>query len=430
MVRKGFPRPGAQGAFEGFPGELAEFLSKDTYSLLIKGEPGTGKTILALSILKALGPIENLLYLSTRASPRQLVRNFPWAEGVFGGVGLPDRGGPPDSEGWERLVDARLDEPSVIFERITNVLMDKHAPTVVIDSWESMADSLGAEALRTDIRVLQTWRERAGARFIFVGDEPANSDLDFMVEGVLLLKDRVAEGRRMREATLSKLYGVRISRPSYFFTLQGGVFTSFPAYVPRDYSFRSPPRPGVRMPYRRTRSRFPTGYAVLDEQLDGGYPAGSTVLVEVGPRVDLRVGLVFLSRILQGWVSMGGGVTVEKIRGVDARYALRWAQSFVRRGRVELRPPGSPRERRAKSLCIVDGSAGRRGGTRRPQLTVALARSTEADPELVRTADVHIRILDVEGTLFVESEVPWSAVFGVTQTATSGTTMMELEPIV
>lgn len=430
MTEKGLLQPTPPRAFEGLPGELAEFLSMDTYSLLIKGESGTGKTLLALSILRALQPTENQLYLSTRTSPLQLVENFPWAEEIFGAAG-GSAGSESADSGWETLVDARLDEPNIVFERITNVLMDKSAPTVVVDSWESIADSLGVEALRTNIRVLQTWRERAGARFIFVGEEPARTDLDFMVEGVVVLKDKVTEGRRMREMILSKLHGVRISRPSYFFTLQGGTFTSFPAYAPRDYSFRNPLPVTLDRPYRRSKSRFPSGYAFLDEQLDGGYPAGSMVLVEVGPRVDLKVGLIFLSRILQGWVSMGENVILEKMKGVEARYLHRCAESFGGKGKIRLAPLGeAPYGKGTKALRIVDGSMERHEDPRKSKLTIALGRSTDLAPGLAGIATVHIRILDVEGTLFVESDAPWSAHFGVTPMMTGGNPTMKLEPIV
>ena len=168
-----------------FPAELEQFLSRQTYSLLIKGHSGSGKTILALTILGGLKKSENILYISTRNSPIQLVKDYPWTKKLFGAastsVGRGDAAG--HGQGWESLIDARLDEPGIVFERITNILMDKHAPTVVLDSWESLDDAADKESLRTNIRVLQTWRERAGARFIFVGMDATSTAIDAVVEG-------------------------------------------------------------------------------------------------------------------------------------------------------------------------------------------------------------------------------------------------------
>ncbi|HUG96326.1 MAG TPA: gas vesicle protein GvpD P-loop domain-containing protein, partial [Nitrososphaera sp.] len=60
------------------PDELVRFIQRDTYSLLIKGFAGTGKTTLALTILRALGGNNNFFYISTRVSPKQLFQYYPW----------------------------------------------------------------------------------------------------------------------------------------------------------------------------------------------------------------------------------------------------------------------------------------------------------------------------------------------------------------
>ncbi|MDE1853683.1 MAG: hypothetical protein KGI38_08045 [Thaumarchaeota archaeon] len=454
MVGKGKGELEKKPVFEGLPEELAEFLSKDTYSLLVKGESGTGKTLLALTILKALMPIDNLLYLSTRTSPLQLVENYPWTEEIFGVPNTPVGGGTKENEGWETLVDARLDEPNVVFERITNVLMDRQAPTVVIDSWESLSDTLGSEALRTNIRVLQTWRERAGARFIFVGEDPASTAIDFMVEGVVVLKERIADGRRLREVVLSKLHGVKINRPSYFFTLQEGTFTSFPGYSPEDLAFRNPLPVRLDRPFRRSASRFPTGYSPLDSELDGGYQAKSTALIELDRRLDPRVGLIFLSRTVQDWLASGDNVFLQRVKGVDARYLNQYARSFGSgtKGKVALFGKGTAgighrggpetwkgrATKGAKTLLVVDDSGPAVStekltlpdGVDRADLTIVLGRSGEVREETAEKAGVHLKVIEVGGTIFVESDHPWSAMYAVIPGVTSGNPTMRLEPVV
>lgn len=451
----GKERSGAEKlpAFEGLPEELAEFLSKDTYSLLIKGGSGTGKTLLALTILKVLQPIDNLLYLSTRTSPLQLVENYPWTEEIFGVANASEGPGVKEHEGWETLVDARLDEPNVVFERITNVLMDRQAPTVVIDSWESLSDTLGAEALRTNIRVLQTWRERAGARFIFVGEDPASTAIDFMVEGAVVLKDRVVEGRRLREMVLSKLHGVKIRRPSYFFTLQEGTFTSFPTYSPEDLVFRNPLPVRLDKPFRRSKSRFPTGYPSLDSELDGGYPSRSMALVEVDRRVDPRAGLIFLSRTVQDWLAAGDKVVLQRLKGVDGRYLRQYAKSFgggakgsviFGEGKTAVgRKDGSRGGRKSaakagRTLVVVDGAdhavgtgaKGPPGGNVKADLTIVVGRSGEIEDRMAENAGVHLKLMEIEGTLFVESKQPWSVLYAVISGMTSGNPTLRLEPVV
>jgi KaiC/GvpD/RAD55 family RecA-like ATPase len=439
-----------QPSTERLPDELVEFLSRDTYSLVIKGESGTGKTILALTILKALQPLENLLYISTRTSPLQLFEYYPWIEEIFGPPGpLRDSLEKAETEGWETIVDSRLDEPSIAFERVTNVLMDKHAPVVVIDSWEALGDSLGSEALRTNLRVVETWRERAGARFIFIGESPANTAIDYMVEGVVLLKDRTAEGRRLREMVLSKLHGVHIRKPSHFFSLEGGTFRSFPEYAPDDYTFRNPLPVKFDRPLRREKGRIPSGYAPLDLALKGGFPPKSTALVEVGEGVDAKTALVLVSKLVQDWAAGGGKVVLQRPQGVEVGFVRKYAKSFLGKEKNRLvlwsRPELGPEitkslKRGGKVLAVVsppaEGGAGNRvwKGTvealqSRAELTVVLGR-----PRLkwgaAGGATTRLRLLEIEGTLFVRGEVPWSPLFGVIPGMTAGNPMMQLEPVV
>src|SRR2546426_648589 len=131
------------------PTELIDFLKRETYSLLVKGNAGTGKTTLALTILRALN-------------------------------------------------------------------MDK-------------------EALMNNARVLQTWRERSGAKIIFIAEEQKDATLDFLVDGIVELQQKYYDNRIVREIFLSKLRGVKINRPSYIFTLNNNVFRSYDPYRPTDY---------------------------------------------------------------------------------------------------------------------------------------------------------------------------------------------------
>src|ERR671915_1499175 len=65
-------------ALPNIPEDLFQFIRRDTYSLLVKGYAGTGKTTLALTILNVLGIKNNFFYISTRLSPKQLFQYYPW----------------------------------------------------------------------------------------------------------------------------------------------------------------------------------------------------------------------------------------------------------------------------------------------------------------------------------------------------------------
>ncbi len=62
------------------PEDLMHFIRRDTYSLLVKGFAGTGKTTLALTILNSLRVKNNFFYISTRISPKAALPILPMGE--------------------------------------------------------------------------------------------------------------------------------------------------------------------------------------------------------------------------------------------------------------------------------------------------------------------------------------------------------------
>jgi KaiC/GvpD/RAD55 family RecA-like ATPase len=286
------------------PDELMRFIHRDTYSLLIKGFAGTGKTTLALTILRALESKNNFFYISTRISPKQLFQYYPWLAKFVEQPKPANPGEAPAPGLMPSFEDARLDEPESLFERITNQLMDIKSPVIIIDSWDAIASFMDKEARLNNERVLQTWRERAGAKLIFISEHPEDTTLDFLVDGIVELKQSYYQSVRVREIFLLKLRGVRIERPSYIYTLDNSVFRSFAPYRP--VKFKPVPRKkNVAVDRITTADHIKSGYAVLDRALGGGFPRKGMVLLELDSHVNTAVAMAFLERIVSNFVSAG-----------------------------------------------------------------------------------------------------------------------------
>ncbi|HEY7572608.1 MAG TPA: RAD55 family ATPase [Nitrososphaeraceae archaeon] len=217
------------------PPELMQFVRRDTYSLLIKGNSGTGKSTLSLTILKALQIRSNFFYISTRLSPKQLFVNYPWLDKFVIRENVEVNDPSNQRSSLSSFEDARLDEPESLFERITNQLMDVKAPIIIIDSWDAIASFMDTEARLNNERVLQTWRERAGAKLIFTSEDSQNNTLDFIVDGIVELKQKTYRNTDIRQVFLTKLRGTKINRSSYMFTLGNGIFKSYNHYNPSDF---------------------------------------------------------------------------------------------------------------------------------------------------------------------------------------------------
>ncbi len=209
------PRRRKRNTVGHLPWELLKFVKNDSYSLLIKGKPGTGKTTFALTLLDNLNDDSNYFYISTRLSLKQLSFYYPWVKKFF----------PKDeNKSGYRFEDARLDEPESLFERITNQLMDVKSPVIIIDTWDTIASFMDRESRLNNERVLQIWRERAGAKLIFLTETFDLGILDSIVDGVITLDTSVLNSTNNRQMTINKLRGLPIRCSSYSYSLYDGVF--------------------------------------------------------------------------------------------------------------------------------------------------------------------------------------------------------------
>lgn len=465
------------------PNELLQLLNRDSYSLLIKGSPGSGKTTLALTILRTLDERQNFLYLSTRTSQTQLFRNHAWlAEFLHVAKDVKSNVGQRFVTDRSVFVDARLDEQSTLFETITDELMDINAPLIIIDSWDAMADSMDAEAL-TNVKVLQTWRERAGAKLIFINEGPEQKRFDFLVDGIAILRQNYLDGRRVREILLSKLDGTETTRSSYFFTLNKGIFRSFDPYRTADFAFSRDSKSSYQLLESIPPSDtfcIPTRYPELDKILSGGFQIGSVVKIKMDPVVNVKVALILLTRMLADFFKNGNQVVFQPFQGSEVeqmtrlfdssstdseekRLSILWPLDALEtptgsissdmqeaKGRLESLKEAVFRMRREfpnrillallelKDMTEYRGPE--EGGTlkalmdfvkRNVDLCVIVTRQQETVLEQTHViAETHLEIVDVEGTLFLRSNAPYSQFFAIIPERQSGIPTVSLEPMV
>src|ERR671917_1586111 len=302
-------------ALPNIPEDLFQFIRRDTYSLLVKGYAGTGKTTLALTILNVLGLKNNFFYISTRLSPKQLFQYYPWLEDFVQQSAAHGTHLSQDREMMSTFEDARLDEPESLFERITNQLMDIKSPIIIIDSWEAIASFMDREARLNNERVLQTWRERAGAKLIFISEQPADTTLDFLVDGIVELKQSYYNNVKIRQIFLHKLRGTRINRSSYLYTLENSIFHSFEPYQP--IKFEPHRRNPAKISEFSIGDNIGSGYPVLDASLGSGFPRKGLVLLELDSHVNMTIALMFLQRIISNLVLSGNPVVLQPVSWMD-----------------------------------------------------------------------------------------------------------------
>ncbi len=453
------------------PKELSQLLARESYSLLIKGASGTGKTSLALTILGASDFDQNFLYMSTNNSPHQIFESRSWlSTRIPEDLGAKHEG--TLSVGRGSFVDCRLDEQSSVYERVTNELMDERAPLIVIDSWDAIMDPTDPNSILTNLKVLQIWRERARAKLIFTCQDTENSNFEFLLDGVIALDQRFIAGRRVREIMLSKLQGVEISRPSYFFTLSEGIFRSFEPARSQDFLV-------VNSTSRMKRSthhtqQIPTGYPEIDDVLSGGLRPNSVSTIEIDRTVDLAMTLSFLRRVMEFHISNGGVVLIrpsnenqrdrlkefiDSFSMASGRNLLRVFQDSERSGNIDSNFENHRKEaerrlqmfkqevfdlerefqgKKLLTIFQIDTLMSESEQRRNLALLVELAKSKLdllilirrkrklPNPREFQGSDAEFEMVNMNGTFFLATNVPWSQFYALVPEGNGGKRTIEL----
>lgn len=300
------------------PPELVEALSSDRgFSLLIKGAPGTGKTMLALEILKEFGD-SNGVYLSTRVSPSSLYEQFPWLEDSIPPLNIID------ATKLYVSADAPFgiqSFPEVLYSRLGKI---KRPATIVIDSWDAVIAQVEDEkrvvALEGAIAELV---RQARINLVLVSENMSVGTLDYMVDGIVVMRSFDMDYRMIRELEIKKLRGIRILRHKYPFTLHGGRFRSFPEF--RFYKVKNP-RTKV---LSNTEGYVSTGIKEFDELLGGGYRRGGFIVFDVGSDISAWGGLTIFGFSIVNAVKNKNYVVCLPFSGRGERYVRSHIMSFV-----------------------------------------------------------------------------------------------------
>jgi KaiC/GvpD/RAD55 family RecA-like ATPase len=257
--------------------ELDEALSSEKgFSLLIKGLPGTGKTILALSVIAEFGG-SDALYMSTRVSPNSLYKQFPW---------LNERSQPLNVIDATKLyisADTHFGLqtfPEVLYSRLREI--EKPA-TIAVDSWDAMTSQVddSKRVVSLQAAIAELVRE-SRINLLLVTESMEVTPLDYLVDGIVVLRSYEIDYRRAREIEIKKLRGIEIAQHKYPFTLKGGRFQSFKPFERRSIEKR---RRVELVP--NTETHLSTGTSDLDKIIGGGFKKGSFNIIEAEDNMSI-----------------------------------------------------------------------------------------------------------------------------------------------
>jgi len=216
------------------PRKILSFLNiSGNYILLVKGDPGVGKTIFSLEALKSLKNYKGI-YFSTRDSIDAVKTQLPWIKELADGLLFIDAVRPsqfisksiPANKAIELSTLPRFLK-SLYVELITlkKENKDEHV-IVIIDSLDALSLALDVDKVEL-LQQIKNMMITVNAKGIVTTECKNVTQVDFIADGVILLSKQKYDNRLLRTLVFEKLRGVEISRNTCVFSLEHGHFYTF-----------------------------------------------------------------------------------------------------------------------------------------------------------------------------------------------------------
>lgn len=295
------------------PSELYQFFSGVGKTLLVKGNPGVGKTIFSLTLLKEMGERENGIYVSTRVDVEGLYNQFPWLKEVILEHNIIDAA--------QDSIPAR-DILELLYKKVVDIDMDY--PMVVIDSLLCLDALISADEYKKLEHEIASFARRSAAHIVLVVEYAEIKSLDYLVDGIVTLKNVKIHGeahfgdvwrggletKDSREIVIDKLRGTPIKQKNYAYSLYQGRFQYFEPFLPKPLELA---QTAIRDP---TDFLISSGNKEFDTILNGGFNKGSFNLFEVEHGVDQRY-VHLIASIISNAVLEDKGLILFGIGGKD-----------------------------------------------------------------------------------------------------------------
>ena len=266
------------------PGAVDRFFATDHGRvLLVKGPPGSGKTLFTAQCLDALQRDGDVMYVSSRVD-RETVYETVFADHTaLDRTQIVDISQTPFDLPVEIEVPFEKLELDSLFEWLQQIRQATRRLTVAFDSWTLIYSYLASHQ-RNPISIERATNRLAALaraedlRLVLVVETAEATPLEYIADGVVRMETEEARGHARRYINFEKLRGVRIGTRRHPVTLAEGVFRAITGV---DLTAIQAVGDGTWSMIDNTKATFSTGIRDLDRILSGGYNRGSLVHLEL-----------------------------------------------------------------------------------------------------------------------------------------------------
>ncbi|MFQ6013005.1 MAG: gas vesicle protein GvpD P-loop domain-containing protein [Thermoplasmata archaeon] len=381
-------------------------------------------------------------------------------------------GGEVTDEGVIFDLHSDLPEMDLAYEAV-----DKNLPRkslLVIDSIDALSERYGIHPAKLINTIQKDLVENSNTNVVYILEQGGPTKLDYLGDGVVDLRDEEVQSRRLRILAVDKLRGREIAQHKHVFTLKDGRVTAFPQGLPETTGKRRRWKA-----HKDLNGRPSTGHEELDA-LIGGLERGGILALQVDARVPDGFVDPLLIGLVANFVRKQRGVAYvppRKVAADDVREALQpyvGAPALDRYVRVFEAAPLGTLESSTSALQMegTDVETDLRwstlqyhlGDARRPLLSLLAFDTLEAvyGPEvasrltghlaairkskdvfvgltaadspsaeaLANLASVHLRIENVEGSILLYGEKPYTPFHSLSYDPEEGFSRARLIPVV
>ena len=355
--------------------------------------------------------------------------------------------------------------------------VDRNLPRrslLMIDSIDALSERYGVHPSKLINTLQRDLVENSNANVLYVLESSSETRLDYLGDGVVVLSSEAFQGRRIRVMTIEKLRGSEIRQYRYLYTLDGGRVRAFDIRgterVPTPAKWTAVPDP--------SRNVVSTGHEALDRVI-GGFPRGSIVALDVASNVppsyvdDLRTGFVAnfvvqgrgvvhvpprrgtaeaFKEVLSPYLEPGGfeaSVRVFESSGLGSVDSPKGAlhmegqhpDSDLKWSNVEYHLPKASKP--LLSLMSFDTLESVYGAKVLEQMSAHIASVRRArdifvglsnpllasNDRLGSMAHVHVKVANLNGSIVLYGEKPFTEIFNLDFTYDGGVPKAELTPI-
>ncbi len=294
--------------------------------MLVKGKPGSGKTIFSLECLIRLAKKGCGLYYSTRVNPETVIKQYPYVaehlppKNIIDATVTPF---PKSQSTYDAIMYSSIPEfLRGLYAGLKRIENEKDA-FIVIDSIDSVCETINTPQEKF-VHSFAELARTSNIKSIIVTENPKEiTKLDYLADGVISLTYEYIDGKIYREMIIEKLRAVEIERPIIPFTLYGGRFT-----LPKEFTFPNPVKIKDKIAKyvsfirsgKSTAGEHPTGSPSLDKIM-GKLRGGNLVLYLIRENVPSGVIAAIMGHHIISFLLRNNGVLL-----VPPRYG---AKSFI-----------------------------------------------------------------------------------------------------